>query len=83
MHIKKPKVPMRVQRCSSPSGGLLWWSLNLSNVREPAMPFEASWLVPAPMREEVNESAQPLDVAGTSRIATMKVPAPRLELGTP
>ncbi len=34
------------------------------------------------MREEVNESAQPLDFAGTYRKASTRVPAPRLELGT-
>jgi len=40
-------------------------------------------LVPAPMREDGDESDQPLDSAGTYRMATMRVPAPRLELGTP
>jgi len=40
-------------------------------------------LVPAPMREDADESDQPLDSAGTYRMATMRVPAPRLELGTP
>jgi len=39
-------------------------------------------VVPAPMREEVKESAQPLDSAGTYREAVRRVPAPRLELGT-
>ena len=40
-------------------------------------------LVPAPMREDADESAQPLDSAGTYRKAARRVPAPRLELGTP
>ena len=39
-------------------------------------------LAPAPMREEAFGSVQPLDSAGTYRMATMRVPAPRLELGT-
>ena len=43
----------------------------------------ASWLVPAPMREEESGNDQPLDLAGTSRKAARRVPAPRLELGTP
>ena len=34
------------------------------------------------MREDADESDQPLDSAGTYRMATMRVPAPRLELGT-
>ena len=38
-------------------------------------------VVPAPMREAADESDQPLDSAGTYRMATMRVPAPRLELG--
>ena len=40
----------------------------------------AALRVPAPMREEVNESAEPLDSAGTYRMAALRVPAPRLEL---
>jgi hypothetical protein len=32
------------------------------------------------MREDTNENAQPLDFAGTYRKATIRVPAPRLEL---
>ena len=59
---------------------------------ENAQPLDLAWttstrvvvnVVPAPMREEVNESAQPLDLAGTIRTARIRVPAPRLELGTP
>ena len=34
------------------------------------------------MREEANESAQPLDRAWTIRTDRIRVPAPRLELGT-
>jgi len=34
------------------------------------------------MREEVKEIAQPLDRAWTYRKASIRVPAPRLELGT-
>ena len=44
---------------------------------------DAIEVVPAPMREEVNGIAQPLDSAWTNRMATIRVPAPRLELGTP
>ena len=33
--------------------------------------------------EDAQESVQPLDLAGTYRMATKRVPAPRLELGTP
>ena len=42
-------------------------------------------LVPAPMREETNGSAQPLDLAWTTLMLSVAnvVPAPRLELGTP
>ena len=36
-------------------------------------------MVPAPMREEVNESAQPLDRAWTYRKASIRVPAPMRE----
>ena len=59
---------------------------------ESVQPLESAWanvetdvksLVPAPMREDADESDQPLDSAGTYRMATMRVPAPRLELGTP
>ena len=34
------------------------------------------------MREDTTENAQPLDLAGTIRTARIRVPAPRLELGT-
>jgi hypothetical protein len=40
-------------------------------------------VVPAPMREDPTGNAQPLDRAWTNRMATNRVPAPRLELGTP
>ena len=40
-------------------------------------------LVPAPMREDPAGNAQPLDLAGTIRTDGIRVPAPRLELGTP
>ena len=67
-------------------GGSIYEELSFSlrhNVeRTKASRASGMALVPAPMREGVNESAEPLDVAGTYRIATMKVPAPRLELGT-
>ena len=46
-------------------------TLNLSSVRGPTMQTGASWLVPAPMREETNGSAQPLDSAGTYRNAAL------------
>jgi len=36
-------------------------------------------VVPAPMREEVDESAQPLDLAWMNRMATIRVPAPMRE----
>ena len=36
-------------------------------------------VVPAPMREEAIGGAQPLDSAGTYRMATMRVPAPTRE----
>ena len=36
-------------------------------------------VVPAPMRGEVNESAQPLDLAGTIRTDGSRVPAPMRE----
>ena len=36
-------------------------------------------LVPAPVREEAFGSVQPLDSAGTYRMATMRVPAPMRE----
>ena len=39
----------------------------------------ASWLVPAPMREDADESDQPLDSAGTYRKASIRVPAPMRE----
>lgn len=55
-------------------------AVNLSSVRGPTMQTGASWLVPAPMREDAQESVQPLDLAGTYRMATKRVPAPRLEL---
>jgi len=37
-------------------------------------------IVPAPMRERAFGIDQPLDSAGPYRMATMRVPAPRLEL---
>jgi len=37
-------------------------------------------LVPAPMREDADESAQPLDSAGTYRKAAGRVPAPTREV---
>ena len=40
---------------------------------------EATTRVPAPMREEVNESAQPLDLAWTIRTDGIRVPAPMRE----
>ena len=40
-------------------------------------------LVPAPMREDTTENAQPLDSAWTIQTDRIRVPAPRLELGTP
>ena len=58
-------------------------SFNLSSVRGPTMQTDASLLVPAPMREEANGNDRPLDLAGTYRKAATRVPAPRLELGTP
>ena len=42
----------------------------------------ATMIVPAPMREDADETVQPLDSAGTYRKAAGRVPAPRLELGT-
>jgi len=42
-----------------------------------------SKLVPAPMKEKASGNNQPLDRAWTNRMATIRVPAPRLELGTP
>ena len=44
---------------------------------------DAIEVVPAPMRKEATGNAQPLDRAWTNRMATIRVPAPRLELGTP
>jgi hypothetical protein len=44
---------------------------------------DAIEVVPAPMREDTTGNAQPLDRAWTNRMATIRVPAPRLELGTP
>ena len=60
-------------------------SFNLSNVRGPTMQTGASWLVPAPMREEANGVVQPLECAWTTLVLSVAnvVPAPRLELGTP
>jgi hypothetical protein len=58
-------------------------AINLSSVRGPTMQTGEGWLVPAPMREEAFGIVQPLDSAGTYRMATKRVPAPRLELGTP
>jgi hypothetical protein len=59
---------------------------------EIVQPLDRAWTnrlesikVPAPMREEVNGNAQPLDSAGSTikSDAIEVVPAPRLELGTP
>ena len=38
--------------------------------------------VPAPMREDTTGNAQPLDRAWAIRTDRIRVPAPRLELGT-
>ena len=40
-------------------------------------------VVSAPMSEDVNGGESPHDRAWTNRMATIRVPAPRLELGTP
>jgi hypothetical protein len=40
-------------------------------------------VVPAPMREDTTRNTQPLDLAGTILTDRIRVPAPRLELGTP
>ena len=57
-----------------------------------ALPHDRAWTnrmatirVPAPMRENTFEIAQPLDSAGSTikSDAIEVVPAPRLELGTP
>jgi hypothetical protein len=40
-------------------------------------------VVPAPMREDPTGNDRPLDRAWTTPMATNRVPAPRLELGTP
>jgi hypothetical protein len=57
-----------------------------------AQPLDRAWttpkprvakVVPAPMREDPIGNDQPLDRAWTNRMATIRVPAPRLELGTP
>ncbi|MDC3267809.1 site-specific integrase [bacterium] len=48
-----------------------------------ARPERWSKLVPAPMSEDVNGGESPHDRAWTNRMATIRVPAPRLELGTP
>ena len=40
-------------------------------------------VVPAPMREDMLGNAQPLDLAWTILTDGIRVPAPRLELGTP
>jgi hypothetical protein len=62
------------------------------NMFEIAQPLDLAWstiksdaieVVPAPMREDPTGNAQPLDRAWTNRMATIRVPAPRLELGTP
>ena len=59
---------------------------------ENAQPLDLAWttptrvvanVVPAPMSEEVNAGESPHDLAGTIRTARIRVPAPRLELGTP
>ena len=58
-------------------------AVNLSSVRGPTMQTGTGWLVPATMREDAFGIVQPLDSAGTCRMVMMRVPAPRLELGTP
>jgi hypothetical protein len=40
-------------------------------------------VVLAPMSEDVNGGESPHEYAGTNRLESIKVPAPRLELGTP
>ena len=54
-------------------------TLNLSIQHGPPILTGTNWLVPAPMREEVNESNQPLDSAWTIRIDRIRVPAPMRE----
>ena len=44
------------------------------------MQSDAIEVVPAPMREDTSRNDQPLDRAWTNRMATIRVPAPRLEL---
>ena len=48
-----------------------------------ARPGRWSKLVPAPMSEDVNGGESPHDRAWTIRTDGIRVPAPRLELGTP
>ena len=48
-----------------------------------ARPGRWSKLVPAPMREDPIENDQPLDKTWTIQTDGIRVPAPRLELGTP
>jgi len=61
----------------------LSFSLRRNIERTKASRASGMALVPAPMREGAFGIDQPLDSAGTYRMATMRVPAPRLELGTP
>ena len=44
---------------------------------------DAIEVVPAPMSEDVNGGESPHDRAWTNRMDAIRVPAPRLELGTP
>jgi hypothetical protein len=62
------------------------------DTNENAQPLDLAWttptrgvanVVPAPMSEDVNGGESPHDRAWTNRMATIRVPAPRLELGTP
>jgi len=57
-----------------------------------AQPLDLAWttptrgvanVVPAPMSEDVNGGESPPDRAWTIRTDGIRVPAPRLELGTP
>ena len=54
--------------------------LDRAGTRCNLMPTEVA---PAPMREDTIGNAQPLDLAGTIQTDRIRVPAPRLELGTP
>ena len=59
---------------------MLSLSLRLTIARTKASRASGMTLVPAPMKEEVKESAQPLDSAGTYREAVRRVPAPTREV---